>query len=329
MTLLLELTLPLFAVAGLGLLAAATRMLGNGAVRALNVFVFWFAMPALLVKAIGSAPFASVLDARFFAAYLIAGLSIFFLAALCARVLTGADLGRMAMAGQASCVANLGFLGLPLTFAAFGPVAAGPFAMAMIVDLVIIIPMTIALLEWAKLRSARRATTDEATTARLTVPAEEQHTTPAAIARNVVLNPFFLSIVAGLALSASGLSLPVPATRFLDFLSGAAGPTALFALGASLAGRRVAGDGIAITIPVVIKLVAHPVLAAILLGPVFGVRAEWLAVGIVFAALPIAGNSFVLAEQYSVAVRRTSSAILISTALGVVTVAVALGAAGR
>ena len=40
--------------------------------------------------------------------------------------------------------------------------------------------------------------------------------------------------------------------------------------------------------------------------------------------MPIAGNVFVIAERYGVPVQRLSTAILVSTALGVITVSLAV-----
>ncbi len=309
MTLILELTLPFFAVAGLGYLAAWRGMLGENAVRSLNVFVFYFATPALLIKAIGSQSFGDILNPVFLGGYLASGLFMFAVGALAARALFRATLGEMAISGQAAAVPNLGFLGLPLALAAFGPVVAGPFAMAMIVDLVFIIPFSIALLEihtggggWSGLRKT---------------------------VTGVIFNPFLLSIAAGLTLSALGTDIAAPMDRFLTFLSGAAGPTALFALGASLAGRQVAGARHPIALMTVLKLVVHPIIVWLTLGIWLDVRNDWLAIAVTFAAIPIAGNVFVIAESYGQAARRVSTAILFSTAFGIVTVAIAMHLVGR
>jgi len=309
MELILELTLPFFAVAGLGYLAAWRGMLGDNAVRSLNVFVFYFATPALLVRAVGSQNFADILNPSFLGGYLAASLIMFGCGAILARLLFGVTLGEMAVSGQAAAVPNLGFLGLPLAIAAFGTVAAGPFAMAMIVDLVVIIPLSIALLE---------IHTGGGGSAGLRK-----------VVYGVIFNPFLLSIAAGLALSYSGLSLALPADRFLEFLSGAAGPAALFALGASLADRRVAGSGGTIALMTGLKLVVHPLLVWAILGLWLDVRADWLIVAITFASIPIAGNVFVIAQNYGQAVQRVSTAILLSTAIGCVTVAVAMQLAGK
>jgi len=53
---------------------------------------------------------------------------------------------------------------------------------------------------------------------------------------------------------------------------------------------------------------------------VFPVEPEAAGVMVAAAALPVAGNVFILAQHYGVAPRRVSTAILVSTAASVITV---------
>ena len=89
MDVVLTLTLPLFAVVGLGYLAARQGMLGDGAVRSLNAFVFYFALPALLVRTIARQEIADVFVPVYFVGYLVASLLMFAVGALIAKVLRG------------------------------------------------------------------------------------------------------------------------------------------------------------------------------------------------------------------------------------------------
>lgn len=299
-------TVPFFAVAGLGYLAARRGLLRDGAVAGLNMFVFYFALPALLVRALGRQDIAAIFHPLFFGGYLGASLALFALGALLARLLFGAGLPQMAISGQAAAVPNLGFLGLPLAIAVHGEIAAGPFAMAMIIDLVILVPLAIALLEVAQPKGADARSAWRATLA------------------GMVLNPFLLSIAAGVAVALSGGALPGPVDRFAEFLGAAAGPAALFALGATLADKPTSSDWAPVAVMVVLKLIVHPLAVWLLLGQLLGLRAELLAVAVTLAAMPIASNVFVIAEQYRTLPRRASTAILLSTALGVLTVAAVL-----
>jgi malonate transporter len=107
------------------------------------------------------------------------------------------------------------------------------------------------------------------------------------------------------------LPVPMPVNEFLGLLGAAATPCALFAIGASLAGRGRSGwawrAGCRFA-----KLVLHPALVAIAALGIFPGRPVGRGVMIAAASLPVAGNVYILAQHYGVAPQRVSTAILIS-----------------
>src|ERR671916_652859 len=131
-------------------------------------------------------------------------------------------------------------------------------------------------------------------------------------------------IFAGLAVSATGLTPPTPLANFLDLLGGTAGPCALFALGATLAGRTVAGGAAEVSYMTFMKLALHPAALFFTTTVIFSVDPLWATAALLGAALPIAANVFIVARQYDVYVTRTSSAILVSTAVSMVSVSALL-----
>lgn len=301
----LLITLPFFAVCGLGYLAARAGMLGENAVGSLNVFAFYFAMPALIGGALARQNIVEIVDARLFGAWLVTGLVIFAVGFAAIRfVRRDASMAERAISGQGSSVGNIGFLGLPLGIAAFGDAVLGPMVVALLVDLVVLIPLSLGLLESAKsgggASGALRAL------------------------KGVVINPFIVAIFAGVTLSLTGIGLPDWLERFTGFLGGAASPAALFALGASLAAREAVSAPTASALLSAIKLFAHP---ALLMAAcwIAGVPAGVAAIAIFIAAMPVAGNVFVIAERYGALVRPISTAVLISTLISVVTVSAVLG----
>src|SRR5215210_1533872 len=137
-------------------------------------------------------------------------------------------------------------------------------------------------------------------------------------------NPLILAIFAGLAASALGLDTPTPVANFLDLLGDTAGPCALFALGATLAGRKVAGGTAEVAYMTLMKLVVHPAALFLTTTLLFDVDPLWATAALLGAALPIAANVFIVARQYDVYVGRTSSAILVSTAVSMISVSALL-----
>lgn len=298
----LALTAPFFAVALIGYASVHRGLLHTSAVRPFNTFAFYFAAPSLIIAALSRQDFTALIDFPFLAGYLTAGLSIYGITALFGRWMFGLSWSESAVAGQGASVSNIGFLGLPLVLIAFGDAGAVPVTLALVVDLVVLIPLTLAVLEGA------RGGRGSAGYARA--------------ASGLMFNPFIWSIILGLAASAIG-GLPVPVTTLLDFLGQAAAPVGMFALGMSLYGRPVS-DGVGqVSMISLTKLVVHPALAyAALTG--FGADPTWVAVGTVVAAMPVAGNVFIIAEQYSTFTARASTAILATTAFAAFTAALVL-----
>ena len=68
------------------------------------------------------------------------------------------------------------------------------------------------------------------------------------------------------------------------------------------------------------KLVLHPLAVGVAALMVFGVEPYAAGVMIAAASLPVAGNVYILAQHFAVAVHRVSAAILISTAISIATV---------
>lgn len=136
-----------------------------------------------------------------------------------------------------------------------------------------------------------------------------------------------MSIVLGFLWSGLGLPLPDVINEFMGLLGVAATPCALFAIGASLAGRRVDRLALAGWITLA-KVVLHPALVAVAALVIFDVASFAAGVMIAAAALPVAGNVFILAQHYGVAPQRISTAILISTAVSVLTVSAVIALIG-
>lgn len=297
----ITITLPFFALIGCGYLAGRKGLLGDEGIKGLNAFVFYFALPSLIFTSLASKPLTDIINPEFMGAYLSASIAVFAAAAFLSRLLFKTTLGMAALQGQAASVGNVGYLALPLISALLGAKAALPVVLGWLVDLIVLVPLSIALLE-----VDRHATGVWLDFARNVI-------------RGVVLNPFVLSIMAGVLYAASGLPLPVPLESFTGLLGKAAGPCALFALGATLASRPLSdGLGEAATMSI-FKLFIHPAVMWISMVMIFEIEPLWATAAVLTAAAPVAGNVYIVAQSFGVYVLRVSSAILLSTAMAVLT----------
>ncbi|HQF31570.1 MAG TPA: AEC family transporter, partial [Hyphomicrobiales bacterium] len=139
-------------------------------------------------------------------------------------------------------------------------------------------------------------------------------------AKRVLLHPFILATMAGVAAAAIDFQPPVAIGKMLTFLKSAAAPCALFTLGVTVALRPLKKVPTELPALLFVKLVIHPVIVWVLLGYVGNFEPVWVYTAILMASLPPALNVFVIARQYGTYVERASSVVLVGTLVSVFTV---------
>lgn len=116
------------------------------------------------------------------------------------------------------------------------------------------------------------------------------------IATSVLRNPLILACLAGFALAASGIGLPLGTDSFLGFLGRASLPLGLLCVGAALRPEVLRRDAPVLGAITVLRLLVMPVLATGI-GAVFGLQGSELLVLVVFSAIPTATTAYVLTRQ--------------------------------
>lgn len=301
----LAITGPIFLLIGLGYAALHWRWIDGAALPAIGAFVLRFALPALLFKAMVAQPFAGLVDARFLVAYAGGSLAVFGAGLAWVRLGRGGRIDAAAITAMGMSCSNSAFIGFPVVMQVVGPPGAPAVAMALLIENIVMLPLTIALAESASLRHQPFARAFAGSLAGLW------------------RNPLVLAILAGLACALAGWKPPPIAARAIDLLAGASLPTALFYIGGTLVGRSVGALAPQAGTIALGKLVAHPlaVFAALLLaGPVtpeLALAAVLIACAPVQGILPILGQRF---GQQGVA----AAALLICTTASFFTLAAAI-----
>jgi malonate transporter and related proteins len=294
------LSLPIFGVVSLGWMATRAGITSAAALDALGIFSFRFALPALLFRLITSQPLDRSFNATFYGGYLASGLLIFGLVFGVSLVLNRRAVASAGARATTATFSNLGFLGPPLILAYLGERGTGPMTMVMLSESTILLSLGSIIMGVYSGRAAGLGSL---------------------LLRGTLLNPVVVAIGLGAGFALAGISLSPVLGRFLGFLGGAAGPTALFALGGALALQRVdrttAFSAAAITTA---KLVMYPTVTWYVLAQVLGVEALWTHAGVLISALPSAGSNYVLAQRYAADSEHISAAIVLSTVLSAVTV---------
>jgi predicted permease len=147
--------------------------------------------------------------------------------------------------------------------------------------------------------------------------------TLAGAAKQSLLHPVPLPILAGLAFGATGLAIPATVDKPLLWLGQCFSPLALVLVGVNTAygeWRAQAKQAFGIA---ALKNLAMPALV-FALGWAAGVNGTALAVITATAALPVGANVFLFSQRYAVAQDLVSSAVTVSTALALVTLPLVL-----
>lgn len=296
-------TLPFFALIGLGYVAGRTRFFSEEATAYLTKFIFYFALSAMLFRFSANLTLADVWDTRLVSAYLWGTAFVYGIATF-VGFWRRLGIATTAIEAQCAVIANTGFLGVPMLTLLLGPEAIGPVVLALAVDLILFSSLIVILItgsrdgrmHWGILRS---------------------------VGKGLLKNPMIVSISLGFLWSGLALPIPVPLNEFLAILGGAATPGALFAIGASLAYKSAERLQIAGWLTFC-KLVLHPAFVAFAALSVFKVDPFKAGVIISTAALPVAGNVYILAQHYGVAPHRVSATILLSTLFSIVTVSIVI-----
>ncbi|MFT4149056.1 MAG: AEC family transporter [Paracoccaceae bacterium] len=296
-------TLPFFAVIGLGYAAGRLRVFPAEATAWLTKFVFYFALSAMLFRLTLNLSLGEIWNVPFVLAYLCATGGLYAVLFALSR-LRGVTLGEATIEAQCGTIGNTGFLGIPMLGVLLGPSASGPLLMVLTLDMIVFSSLVTLLITAERegrlhLRSTR------------------------ALVTGLLKNPMIASMLAGFLWSGLGVPVPVPLDETLKLLGGSATPCALFAIGASLAGRSAERVAVAGWLSFC-KLVLHPAAVAAMALLVFPVAGEAARVMIAAASLPVAGNIYILAQHYGVAPQRVSASILISTAASILTVPVVI-----
>lgn len=319
----LEVTLPVFALVFCGFFGQRWRLLPPQAVQGINAFVFFFALPAMLFRAVATQPVTSFTDWRFALGYAGATLAVFLFtrsaampAAAERRTEPQAHAAASSQAtafGLNTAHGNIGYLGVPLVIE-LSKDYLPTLILAMICDIFLVITLAIALLEIDRRRRPGSAS----------AAGESVLMT---VATGLIRSPLVMAIVVGLIWALYAPVMPSALDNFTRILGGAAGPCALFAIGAALGDRRIVVDR-TVSGLMLIKLVAHPALAALLLFGVLDVDPRAAAIGVLAASLPSASNTFIIAQRYQIDARDISTAILVGTFLSVLSVSFVIWALG-
>lgn len=300
MSSIVDVVLPIFAIILCGYIAGWRGLLGNASSEALNGFVYYFALPILLFKAMAQVDPAVILNGPYIATYLGGQVITLLIGVAIARGVFRTSVPEAVSHGTAAIYGNVGYMGIPLVLAAFGEGALPPVVIATIINAALNITVLTAFIETDQHRGSGFDVFRDVTWA-------------------LVRNPILAAPVLGIVWAVTGLSLPEPIITFSSVLGAAAGPCALFSLGLFLVGKPLSEGRAEVASMTILKLFVHPIVTWGLAVWLLADQPQWFMICILMAAMPTGANLFIIAQKYGVYIARTSTAILMSTILSILT----------
>ena len=283
------------AVIVVGYIAGRLRIGGPEAPQTLTQVAFFVTNPALLFTVLSQADLSRILSA-YIPVALIASLATALLYTAICRIWFPRAAGETTIGAMSSSFVNANNLGIPIAVYALG--SAAPVAPVLLVQLLILAPMYLGILDLA---SGRKLSI----LAMVTQP---------------LRNPMIVASLLGVACAVFEIRIPDLLWEPLTILGGAAVPLVLMAFGMSLRGSAplTAGSSRADTVvAVTLKAFLMPALAWLLAEFVFHADDEVILQAVIMASLPTAQNVFMFASRYDKGIILARDSVLMSSVLAV------------
>lgn len=297
MDVVLNITAPIFFLILLGFAGIRFGLLPKEALPALSRFVLYFALPSVMITKISALDLRAVVNVPYMFVYALGGLVAFFITLAIVRYGLKEGWSVAAVSSMGAMMPNSSFIGFPILLQYLENAPAQAFAMALVVENIIFLPVALMLIESFYNHQ----------------PGVGKQVFVKVLKR-IVSNPIILSVFAGIMLSLLNLRLPHFMGGGLELLAMAAAPSALVVIGGSLVGVAIAGSKVRTGIVASIKLLLFPMVVFISLQAFPDMPRELQVSVLVFAAMPMFSIFPILGGEYG---QRSfcSSTLLVTTVL--------------
>jgi predicted permease len=300
---LFEVTLPIFFVLAAGYGAVWAKVFSDDNVDALMRFTQNFAIPCLLFLAISVLDLAAVFDWRLLTGYYTGTVASFVIGILGARLLFGRPMQDAVAIGFCCMFANTVLLGIPIMERAHGLAALEP--MYAIISIHAPFGYLLGITTMEIVRASSR----------------NIFTTIGQILKTMSQNALMVGIALGFAVNLSGLMPPAVAIEAVEMVARAGIPAALFGLGGVLFRYKPEGNLREVAFVCVVCLMVQPAVAWLMTRGVFGLEDPMVRAAALTAAMAPGVNTYIFANMYGVAKRVVATAVLAGTGLSILTAA--------
>ncbi|TYL48833.1 AEC family transporter [Marinomonas sp. IMCC 4694] len=300
-------TTPIFIMMVLGFLAVRVKLVPSDTIAGMSKIVLYFTLPALIFSTLARMEFDEVIVPTYLVTYAVGSMLTLFIGLFISVTVMKRSLTESTLKGLGMANSNSAFFAYPVMLLAFSSPPTAAFAMSLIIENMLILPLAFIILE-ASSSSGQGLK-----------PALMIYT----VMKRLIKNPLIIAVTGGVLASTFHLTLPAVIDRVLVMLSGASATLALIVLGGSLVGTSLKGNAKDITFVACGKLILHPMMIAIVAFLMPDMDRNLVLGGILIAAVPMMSIYPIIGNQYGYR-SLCASILLVTTLASFVTLAVIL-----
>lgn len=297
----LAITGPIYLIILIGVATVHFGLFQKADVVVLGKLVLNLALPCLMFNALSQRNIQEIINLNYLLGYTLGTLLLMGLAFLWARRWAGLNEIASVYAVMGMSCPNSGFIGFPILLLTLPTIAASAFALNLMVENLLVIPLLLLLAE-----TAAHAGTD-------------RRQMMGQLFRRLLSNPLILALIAGILAAWLQLRLPAPFSQTITLIAQTSSAVSLLAIGGALVGLPLDGMGRRVFPIALGKLILHPlavftafaVLAALGLSDLAD---DMRQASILFAAMPSMSIYPLFAQRHSQG--GVSAAALLATTLG-------------
>ncbi len=295
--------LPVFAIVGIAIGLARAGVFDVSVAQVVNKYLFHIGLPVLMFGLLARSDITGY-DWALLGGYFGIEATVYLAAFLIFRFWFKRPAAEAVILGMGAFFANHLMYVLPIAIAEYGEPIGLKIITLVTLDAVVFYIGSMILLE--------------------ILTGQENGAGAAAIARKIASNPQIVAVVLGLIASAIRLPMANGIGVFATFVGNSAAPLSLFALGLIVSEQRIGGRQAVPWALVGFNIVAMPAIGYLVFVVGLGFDIARAAPAVLVMAGPVGLMAFVLALQYRQPTGEIARAVLISTVLSVITVAIAL-----
>ena len=307
----IAITTPIFIMIFLGYFAVRSQLVPSETIAGMSKIVMYFTLPALIFSTLARMEFDDVIVPVYLATYAIGSVLTLLIGLFISLKLMNKSLTESTLKGLGMSNSNSAFFAYPVMLLAFSNPPTASFAMSLIIENILILPLAFVILEVSS--SSGQGLN----------PVKMAYT----VLKRLIKNPLILAVTGGVLASTFHLALPAVIDRVLVMLSGASATLALIVLGGSLVGTSLKGNTKDICFVTIGKLILHPVMIAVVALFMPEMDRNLLLGGILIAAVPMMSIYPIIGNQYGFR-SLCASILLITTLVSFVTLAIILSLMG-